>query len=166
MGADASEPAPPGMDAINWAAPGAEPRHANRATWASSDDWLVVATLANDVVADVRAFAVWGQDADGSGAVLYEFDGEGSIYGTPDVSQAIVQLTGHVKWDGCSNLTIGEPDCMMHFCSPSAADQVRDLLAMAYACAAAALGERWDKAQVVDDRVVVHRWAPAGGGGA
>jgi hypothetical protein len=149
---------PPGIGGINWASPGAEPKHATRATWASSDDWLVVATLANGSVADVRAFAVWGMDADGGGAVLYEFDGDGSIYGTPDVSDAIVQLTGHVKWDGCSNLTIGEPDCMMHFCGPAAAS-MRDLLAMVYATARVAPGDAWQgEADDTEPAVVVHRW--------
>jgi hypothetical protein len=152
----------PSIGGINWAEPGAEPRHATRATWAISDDWLVVATLANTAVADVRAFGVVCVDDDG--AVVYRFDeDDGHGGGTLDLSKAIVQLTGDVTWDGCQNLTIGEANCMMHFCGPAAAT-MRDLLAMVYATARVALGDGWDgEADDTEPAVVVHRWDAACG---
>lgn len=91
---------------------------------------------------DVVVYPVFGMLKDG----VLEKQSDGRPYfvekkmgGSPVTSleEAEVQLSGSVKWDGCSNWSLfGDPHCMTHFCSKQEAVDIGTLLGRLYDLAA------------------------------
>lgn len=144
----------PSFADINWPD---DPDRPSRVAWASSSDWLVASVLDSALIAAVVAFRVRYTAPDGR--LTLEAEGaDGSIDETVSFARATVAMHGTVNWDGCANLTLGDGG-YRHFCGPEAADEMRDLYAMAYATARATLGDDWDGgAGEVDAAVVVKHW--------
>ncbi len=55
---------------------------------------------------------------------------------TEKLAEAEVLISGSVKWDGCSNWTLGVEDCMTHFCGRSELVGLGELLARLWDLAA------------------------------
>ena len=68
------------------------------------------------------------------GSILWRSEGmtAGQDPETDDQAQAEVFISGHVKWDGCSNWNIGSDGVMLHFCSVRQAERLGELLRWLY----------------------------------
>ena len=78
------------------------------------------------------------------------YEREGSVCpmsdASPDLAGAQVFLSGHVKWDGCSNVVFDEQEqAALHFCGKEMATNVGVLLGRIYDLAAELI-PAWDRA--------------------
>jgi len=64
--------------------------------------------------------------------------------GTPDIDKADTWLTGHIKWDGCSNWRFVEQErSMLHFCGKELAMGVGRLFGKMYEIAKREMGDNY-----------------------
>lgn len=68
---------------------------------------------------------------------------------TTDFNEAELAVKGFVKWDGCSNLTLGDQG-YFHFCSLRDAEQLADLMRLVYRGALEMLTEMCDPHGMVE----------------
>lgn len=91
-------------------------------------------------------FTVWPcvpADTDGEVWIKDSFvsDDDDAVFADYEVEKGNF-LNGFVKWDGCSNWTFGDPDCMMHFCELSECESIGPLMRELYTKAAELMGEK------------------------
>lgn len=104
--------------------------------------FTVVTVLAGEHAMRLRCYYVTN-----SGDPIPEYEIKGGMSGTDvttNIDDARLYLSGHVRWDGCSNLRFDEQDHVnLHFCGRSHAAQVGKLLDRLYDIAAELI-PTWD----------------------
>lgn len=96
-------------------------------------DYEIVVTERQGYWLGFKVYSVIGTSA--SGVKIYNRDGyESSPDPVEDRSTAQVMLSGSIKWDGCSNLTI--EDEPLHFCGRSNIEKFAEVLSAIYGLAA------------------------------
>lgn len=75
---------------------------------------------------DFRASLACGEDDAGP-----MFRAEDNDF-TNDVHKAEADWEGHVKWDGCSNFSKDDPDCMFHVCDRADVEALAALILAVY----------------------------------
>lgn len=85
----------------------------------------------DDAHVDFKAYSVAGTYLDGT--YLYNQAESDSFEPTKNIDKAQVFLSGHIKWDGCSNMKFDEQDhVMLHFCKKKSAQDVGKLMGYLY----------------------------------
>jgi hypothetical protein len=108
-----------------------------RRTWGDIG-WVVIFTPSEYYV-DIMAWEIAAEDDEGL------LVGQSSQEMSHDPNDVTPIVRGSIKWDGCSNLDMGEEDCMWHHCSRASLLVIGELLARTFDVAMLLMGPRADK---------------------
>jgi hypothetical protein len=94
---------------------------------------FVIIATPDEYHVDYKVYEIVGERmAPDQGLVFHNNDGNCHPNPVDTIEEATPYLDGHVKWDGCSNWTIGYNDSrayLMHFCSREKLENLGKVLA-------------------------------------
>lgn len=99
-------------------------------------DYTIVMTHKHgDLHVDFSVYEISGLGTDGE--IYYPACDDDEIVLVSDIGKAQKFLSGHIKWDGCSNMKFDEQETsMLHFCSKVQAQSIGLLMGALYDLAA------------------------------